>query len=314
MNDNIYDDDKKKMSSFAAISMLIVLTAAVLCICFAPFGLKNPETPAGHEGYVVSRPIIFGSGGYTKTLVGPRKHGLCWRRYITNIDVRPQAKIETFKIRMNDNLNVAFNIALKISPTPGETKELIETLSEAWYVRYIQPEFRTVSRKVIAQYDSEGITQKRDVLAAEIRAEMEKVVADKPLTIHSIVVGNVDYPAVVDQEIELKLAARQELAKKATQLEIKKQEAEIRVAEAEGIARAQEIINATLTTAYLQHEAIGAAKELAQSDNTTFYFIPTSTTGMGMPLVLSTPTPPPTPSRLANGNGALKKGVGNGRN
>ena len=275
-------------------------------LCSIP-GWKNPETPVGHEGYVISRPILFGKGGYVETMKGPQKYGVSWRKYVTNIDVRPQPQTEKFKIRMKDNLNVTFDVTLKAGPVPGETNNLIEKIGENWYERFVKPEFQTICRKAIARYESEGVPQYREKIAQEIRQGfdeetdgekirckgIEEVVKGNHIQIYSVVVGNIDFPDVVDKEIEMKLAAKQELAKKATQLEIMKREADIRVAEAEGIAKAQKIINSTLTPEYLQHEAIEAAKGLANSPNTTFYFVPTSSTGMGLPLVLSTPEAAP---------------------
>ena len=74
--------------------------------------------------------------------------------------------------------------------------------------------------------------------------------------------------------VEKKLAAQQLLEEKKVQKEIAKSDAEIRVEEAKGIAEAQRIINATLTTNYLQHEAIQAQKTMASSPNHTTVYIP----------------------------------------
>jgi len=66
-------------------------------------------------------------------------------------------------------------------------------------------------------------------------------------------------------------------------VQVEKQKAAIRVAEAEGIAASQKIINATLTDRYLQHEAIQAQLQMAGSPNHTQIYIPVGTNGI--PLV-----------------------------
>lgn len=66
-------------------------------------------------------------------------------------------------------------------------------------------------------------------------------------------------------------------------VEVEKQKADIRVQEAYGIAKSQEIINATLTDKYLQHEAIDAQKSMANSPNHTTIYIPSGQNGI--PLV-----------------------------
>jgi hypothetical protein len=66
-------------------------------------------------------------------------------------------------------------------------------------------------------------------------------------------------------------------------VEVEKQKAQIKVAEANGLAESQRIINATLTPAYLQHEAIQAQEHMADSPNHTTIYIPTGQNGI--PLV-----------------------------
>ena len=66
-------------------------------------------------------------------------------------------------------------------------------------------------------------------------------------------------------------------------VEVEKQKAEIKVQEAKGIAEAQQIINATLTDRYLQHEAIQAQEKMAESPNHTTIYIPSGNNGI--PLV-----------------------------
>jgi type II secretory pathway pseudopilin PulG len=66
-------------------------------------------------------------------------------------------------------------------------------------------------------------------------------------------------------------------------VEVEKQKAEIKITEAYGIAKAQEIINATLTDKYLQHEAIQAQEKMTDSPNHTTIYIPSGQNGI--PLV-----------------------------
>ncbi len=66
-------------------------------------------------------------------------------------------------------------------------------------------------------------------------------------------------------------------------VQIERQQADVRRAEAEGIADAQRIINATLTDKYLTHEAIQAQRKMADSPNHTTVYIPSGQ--MGLPLV-----------------------------
>ncbi|MGD0968649.1 MAG: hypothetical protein ABR949_10210 [Candidatus Aquilonibacter sp.] len=66
-------------------------------------------------------------------------------------------------------------------------------------------------------------------------------------------------------------------------VEVQKQKAQIKVAEAQGIAQAQAIINGTLTPLYLQHEAIEAQLQAAQnSSHTETIYVPSGPQGIPM--------------------------------
>jgi hypothetical protein len=59
-----------------------------------------------------------------------------------------------------------------------------------------------------------------------------------------------------------------------------RQQADRKVAEARGIHKAQEIINATLTPLYVQHEAIQAQVRMAGSPNHTTIYVPSGDNGI----------------------------------
>ncbi len=81
-------------------------------------------------------------------------------------------------------------------------------------------------------------------------------------------------------ENEIKIKQQEQL------IQVEQQKAEIRVVEAQGIAKAQAIINASLTDKYLQHEAIAAQAAMVNSPNHTTVYIPSGQNGI--PLVKTT--------------------------
>jgi hypothetical protein len=72
-------------------------------------------------------------------------------------------------------------------------------------------------------------------------------------------------------------------------VQVERQKAQIRIVDAEGIARSQQIINETLTDRYLQHEAIQAQQQMANSPNHTTIYIPSGNNGI--PLVKTVDEP-----------------------
>jgi regulator of protease activity HflC (stomatin/prohibitin superfamily) len=252
-------------------------------------GCSNPYTPAGFEGYVFERPRVFGKGGFRGIVTGPGNYGVSlFRNQVLNIDVRPQTYTEQFKILARDDLNIAFRFHAVLSVEAGKVEEVVTSYgAEHWYERFVKEPFRTFVRDAVQVYDSREVKTKRDLIADQVRAELTAHLEGTPFKLVSLVVGNVDYPEIVAKAVEQKLAAQQHLEEKATQKEIAKRDAEIRIEEAKGIAEAQRIINATLTSNYLQHEAINAQLQMASSPNHTTVYIPVGENGI--PLVRTAP-------------------------
>jgi len=229
----------------------LLLIPIALCLTLTT-GCSNPSTPAGHEGYVKENPRVWGKGGFRGALKGPVNFGVSlWRNQVENVDFRPQTYAESFQILAKDELNISFRFQTIIKVKPGTIKTVVEEFAGSkFYPRYIKEPLRAMYLK------------------------------DTPFIPVSGVVGNIDYPKVVTEAVEKKLAAKQLLDEKETQREIAKKDAEIRIEEAKGIAEAQRIINSTLTKNYLQHEAINAQLKMASSPNHTTVYIPSGANGI----------------------------------
>ncbi len=275
--------ERKTLTISGMIGLAITVIILGLIIPLA----TNPHTPTGHEGYVFEHPRVFGEGGFRGAMTGPTNFGASlWRNEVTNIDTRPNTYTEDFKILAKDDLNVSFNFHAVIDIEAGHVKQIAEEFGGIqWYPRFVKESFRTFIREAAQKYDSTELKRRREEMAAEVKARMRNYLQETPFQIVSLVVGNIDYPEIVANAVEKKLAAQQLLAEKSTQKEIAQRDAEIRIEEAKGIAQAQKIINVTLTKNYLQHEAIGAQLKMAESPNHTTVYIPTGTNGM--PLVMT---------------------------
>jgi regulator of protease activity HflC (stomatin/prohibitin superfamily) len=245
----------------------------------------NPETPAGHEGYVFERPRVMGKGGFRGIVTGPGNYGVSvFRNQVINIDLRPKTYTEQFEILAKDDLNISFQFHAIIGLAEGRVEDVVVKYgAEQWYARFVREPFRTFVRNAVQRYDSRQVKANREIVAGQVQEELQRHLEATPFQLVSLVVGNIDYPEIVAKAVEAKLAAQQFLEEKETQKLIAQRDAEIRIEEAKGIAEAQKIINATLTPNYLQHEAIRAQEQMAASPNHTTVYIPVGTNGL--PLV-----------------------------
>lgn len=139
---------------------------------------------------------------------------------------------------------------------------------------------RNVAYEEIAKVDSLVMHTRRDQLADAIRtnmlAELEK--ADQSVfAITRVVIRSVMTDPSIEEAIRAAVANQKKLEAMAVQTEIAKKEAEIRVTEADGIARSNRIIAGSLTREYLQHEANLALLKFAEKGNTNTVVIPAGT-------------------------------------
>jgi regulator of protease activity HflC (stomatin/prohibitin superfamily) len=194
-----------------------------------------------------------------------------------------------------DSLKIAFRVHIVWRVLPDKVKEFIERYStlrpgdspdrvvETAYGNFIREPFRTYARDEVQKYKGLAIKDNITPIGEAILRRIKELTENTPFEVRSVVVGNIQYPSEVADAVSRKLAAAEELERKATEIEITSREKDKRIIEAEGIARATEIISQRLTSAYLQYEAIKAQRDMINSNNHTTIYIPVGP--MGVPLV-----------------------------
>ena len=255
------------------------------------FVFSNPMVEAGYVGYVYKEPVKLSrtEGGFYRTIEGPARLGLRFSQNeykVIPIDIRYRTYSERFKILAADQLNIEFTAHVRLRAKRGEAsiREIVEIYGGSnWYQANIKEPVRTQVRKAVQVYKSPEVKENRATIEANVLKELHLFLADKPFEVDTISVGNIDYPDVVENAVERKLAAQQQLEEQRIQKAIAKEKAAIKVIQAEGQAKAQDIVKQTLTALYIKHQAVKAMEELAKSPNKVFIYIPVE--DMAIPLV-----------------------------
>jgi regulator of protease activity HflC (stomatin/prohibitin superfamily) len=290
-----------KAMSFIRRIIFITLTLAVVLVLLSGglFHLfRNPATPPGYVGYV-TRGALVGRVHFYGLQTGPTSTGLGWLLDVVNVSVTPYTYSEEFagesSVLAADSLKIAFRVHVVWRVVPERVQEFIERYStlqpgdppdrivEVAYANFIREPLRTYAREEVQKYKGLDIKDNITSIGEAVTNRVRALTGNTPFEIRSVVVGNIQYPADVADAVSRKLAAVQELERKATEIQITAREKEKRIIEAEGIARATEIISQRLTSAYLQYEAMKAQQEVIQSNNHTTVYIPVGP--MGVPIV-----------------------------
>ncbi len=270
------------MKRTGIITILLAASLGLTAAC------TNPEVPAGHEGYVFYKPLIFSKMEYRKSLRGPASTGISWRLYTINIDMRARSFNEHFKLLTKDNLTVSFEVNTRIKPKDGHVKEIVEEWGgENWYDWNVKEPSRTIVRETVTEFSATEIQLDTPKVKAGIESKLDDKMKDTPFSVLSVDIGEIKFPEKVADAIQKKIAMAEELKRQEYVLEKTKKEAAIQVLEALRVAKQQRIISSTLDALYVQRRAVEVYKKLAASNNKTVIVLPNSPEGTGMPLVMS---------------------------
>ncbi len=259
-------------------------------------GCSNPGTPAGYVGYL-TRGAVVGKAGYVGLQTGPTSYGLGWMMNVMNVSVTPFSYAEDFTgdnaVLAQDKLMIGFRAHTIFRVRADRVKEFVEqytTVEEGnkdqvqlAFGNFLKEPLRTEIRAAAAHYDAFSLNASITKINQELTNWAQDKTKGTPFEVMNVVVGNIQFPAVVSQAVGAKLAASQELETRSTQVEIARKDAEKRIVEAEGIAKATQIIQQRLTPLYIQHEAIEAQKAMVGGENHTTIYIPVGP--MGVPIV-----------------------------
>jgi regulator of protease activity HflC (stomatin/prohibitin superfamily) len=272
---------QRRLQRFVSRILLTKLAIAIVAL-FATLSYTNPYTPPGFEGYVYEQPRIIGAGGFKGTQIGPANFGISfWRNKVINIDIRPEEHPEQFTALTSDDLAVALHVTAVLSIVRGNIAEVVESDGgEDWYARFIQPHLRSLVDAAVERRSSGDLKHDLSAVETEVRTGLGAYLAGTPFVLRDLAATDIAYPKAVDEAVQRKLAARQLLEEKRTQLEIARADAQIRVVAAQGESDAQRIIGQTLTPMLLQHEEIDAQMKGASSPSRTTVYIPTSPGGI----------------------------------
>jgi len=262
-----------------AASGTIAVLAVIGFIALARVGCANHHTPPGHEGYVKSKPLV-GAGEFVGTQTGPTSSGWVWRKHVVNIDIRPRTYSEEMTILTSNRLELAFRAHARIRLEKGEVRMVVEDLGgENWYQDNVQKQFRSAVRDAVQKLEPFEVKDRMREIGDQVLVAMKKSYEGTPIVFLTVDIGNIEYPTVVVDSVISKFVTSENNERKDIELGIAQREIDIGIAEAQGIADAQQIIRTTLDPMFLQFEALRAIEQLAGSPNTTFLVMPLSQDG-----------------------------------
>ncbi|HMN90836.1 MAG TPA: prohibitin family protein [Saprospiraceae bacterium] len=264
----------------------LITTGVVVFIVFIVILIFSNATfltiNAGERGVLFKR---FAGGLDKENLYTPGFHVIAPWNTMYVYDVREQQVEEPMEVLSNNGLNIQVDITVRFNPKFDKIGELHEIFGKDYANTLVRPEVRSSVRKIIGRYQPEELySSKREEVQQAIHKDLQVVLNTNYVDLRATLIRNITLPDKVKTAIEEKIQAEQLALKYEYILQQERKEAERRIIEAEAKAKANQILNASLTSNILKDKGIEATLQLANSPNSKVIVV--GGNGDGLPLIL----------------------------
>ena len=231
--------------------------------------------PAGRAGVLV----LFGSVG--KDPLASGLHFVNPFARVVELEVRtrnytmssihdegPRRGDDSIAVITSDGLTVKLDVTVLYALELARTPEIYRTLGEEIEERFIRSEIRSAIRDSAANLQAtELYSVKRQGFVDQVIKVLTGRFQARGIQLEQVLLRDVKLPEQITRAINDKIAADQEAQKMAFVLQKEKQEAERKRIEAEGQARAQQIVSQSLTPQILEYQRIQALRDIGAKGN-----------------------------------------------
>ncbi len=215
--------------------------------------------------------------------------GIVWHMPWNNVleyETQWNSYREDIEILTSDDLHMSVTATVVLRPEIDKLPALALEVGPEYYYRLVKPEFFTITRSVMAEYNYDKLPEYSPDIENKILAQLKEQLQGIYIDINNVTLDHIMYSPLVTQATDKKLATMQRLEQKEYEMGIAEKDAEIQRIRAKGQRDAQNIIDEGLTNKYLQFRSIEMQEALSKSSNSKFYFVPMGKDGL--PVILET--------------------------
>ncbi len=266
-------------------SKSLLILAGIIVVVLLMFGSATFVTlQPGEKGVIFKK---FSGGLDKENVYGAGFHVIApWNDMII-YDVKEQKVDETMDVLDKKGLPINVDVSVRFYPIYNKIGYLHEKFGVKYIDKLVVPEVRSTVRQVMGRYTAEEIySTKRAEVEQSIKDETEAVLNKTENNIHmtALLIRSINLPTEYKKSIENKEIQKQEALAYQYKLDKEKSEAERKRIAAEGEAKANKIINSSLTPSLLKMRGIEATIKLSESPNAKTIIIGSGKDGM--PLIL----------------------------
>jgi len=262
----------------AGIFLIVIVVIAIIFISKATITIAGGERGVLYEtlgsGIVTDRPAL--DEGFQ--FMAP------WNK-VQRFNVRQQEFFDQMKVLSSNGLDIQLDATIWYQPQLENLGFLYKEKGVDYLQTIIRPALRSATREVVGRYTPEEIySSKRAIIQKEIFDETKLILDSQYVQINQVLVRDVTLPQTIRDAIERKLRQEQEALEYEFRLIKAEKEAEKQIIEAEGKAKSNRILSASLTDKILQDKGIEATLKLSLSPNSKVIIIGSGKSGL--PIIL----------------------------
>jgi regulator of protease activity HflC (stomatin/prohibitin superfamily) len=262
----------------AGIFLIVIVVIAIIFISKATITIDGGQRGVLYEtlgsGIVTDRPAL--NEGFQ--FMAP------WNK-VQRFNVRQQEFFDQMKVLSSNGLDIQLDATIWYQPQQENLGFLYKEKGIDYLQTIIRPALRSATREVVGRYTPEEIySSKRAIIQKEIFDETKLILDSQYVQINQVLVRDVTLPQTIRDAIERKLRQEQEALEYEFRLIKAEKEAEKQVIEAEGKAKSNRILSASLNDKILRDKGIEATLKLSLSPNSKIIIIGSGKDGL--PIIL----------------------------
>lgn len=235
------------------LSLLVVMGLVSSCTIVRPGQVALKQ----HLGKLRDNPLSQGMHGYNP-----------FSTRIIKMNVRTVEIYETLPLPTKEGLSVNTQITLLYHVKPEKVREVYTNFGMNYENVIVQSNFLATAREVSSKYYAKELYAiERKKVEEVIKNELSSHIDSKGFVVDAVLLKDIILPESMSMAIQNKVNAEQSALQMDFVIQKQKKEAERMYIEAEGIKRAQTIIDSSLTDKLLKYNQIQVMKELVKSPN-----------------------------------------------
>jgi len=260
-------------------------------IAAALVGCDRVTVPPATKGKIMS------TDGYSADVKETGRYWLFFSEKMVLLDTSTQTYSEKMNVKMADDLTLIFDVRFRtriagndkvisamfndIRPQQSDDSSVLEVSLPMVYKVYGSAVVQNAARSIVSKYRTEEVAANFDKITQDMQKLLVERMANSPLEVSNITLGNLDYPDVItkaieaqsERELAIKTEANNqavEMVKKTNELKLAQADYEIRMTRANALRDENKTTAEGLNPMLLEYRKLEVMEQMTKNNNAVF--------------------------------------------